>query len=252
MKKKVTWKEWLRRIIMLICVVVFCYSAVHIGQSMWYDYQQRQIRKEVSLVVPVPKNIEENKEFSVDWDKLKKLNSDIVAYIVLPGTQINYPIVYKKNDTNYYLRRDLYGNYSTPGSIFLDGDAAPDFSDRHTFIYGHNMLDGTMFGDLKKLLNSDMFHKEKYVYIFTPEKNYRLDIIAIQYSPEDGEAYETVGLDTDEEMSEYIEKMKRNATFFRNDVALDEKDSIVSLSTCSGVYSSEGRHVLHLKVSEWK
>lgn len=251
-EEKSTWKDWLRRIIMLLCIVVFCYSAFHIGQTFWHNYQQSKIREEVALVVPVPEDIETKKEFSVDWDKLKKINPDIVAYIVLPGTKIDYPVVYRKNDTNYYLRRDLHGNYSTPGSIFLDGDAAPNFSDRHTFVYGHNMLDGTMFGELKKLLKSDFFHKEKYVYLFTPEKNYRLDIIAIQYSPEDGEAYETVGLDTDEEMSVYLDKIKRNATFYRSDVDVSEKDSIISLSTCSGRNSSEGRHILHLKVSEWK
>lgn len=250
MKKQSKIKKWLRRILMIICLIVFCYSAFQLGITFIAEQNQKKIKQEVDLVVKLPENIEEKKEFTVNWDELKKINPDIVAYILIPNTNISYPIVYRKNDTNYYLRRDLNGSYSPPGSIFLDGEATPDFSDRHTFVYGHNMKDKTMFGDIISFLDQKFFDEHPYVYIFTPTKNYRLDVIAFETSVVNGVAYETVGLDTDAEMQVYINNLKKNAKRYR-EVDLKASDSIVTLSTCGFVDINNTRDILHLKVSEW-
>ncbi len=249
--KKRNWKSILRKILVLICLVVFVYSATQLGISFWADHQQQQIKEDVAISVQIPEKIEENKEFKVNFDKLREINPDIVGYILVPNTNISYPIVYKKNNTNYYLRRDLKGNYSPPGSIFLDGDANPNFTDRHTFIYGHDMRNRTMFGDIKEFLSKEFFDKRDTVYIFTPEKNYQLDIIAFETSKVGGQAYETVGLDTDAEMAVWLANMKKNAKYIR-DIEVTKSDSIVSLSTC-GYYDAENtRDLLHLRVRELK
>lgn len=250
MKKKSKLIDWIRRILIVICLVVFVYSGVQLGITFYAEQQQKKIKHEVELVVKLPEKIEEKKEFSVDFNELKKINPDIVAYILVPNTNISYPIVYKKDDTNYYLRRDLYGNYSPPGSIFLDGEASPNFSDRHTFVYGHNQKDKTMFGDIASFLDKKFFDEHPYVYIFTPEKNYRLDVVAMETSPVNGQAYETVGLDTDSEMQTYINNLKKNAKMYR-EVDLKASDSIVTLSTCGYYNIFNTRDILHLKVNEW-
>ena len=127
----------------------------------------------------------------------------------------------------------------------------PDFSDRHTFIYGHNQKDRTMFGDIREFLKKDFFDGRDTVYIFTPEKKYKLDIIAFETSPVNGKAYETVGLDTDAEMAVYLKNLRSNAKYMR-DLDVTEKDSIISLSTC-GYYDIYGtRDLLHLRLREWK
>lgn len=245
------FKLWLRRILVLICLVVFCYSAIQLGISFWASYQQSKIKEEVTVAVNLPEKIEEEKEFKVDFAKLKEINPDIVGYIIIPKTNISYPILYKKNDTNYYLRRDLYGNYSPPGSIFLDGDAAPDFSDRHTFIYGHNQRDRTMFGDLREFIKKDFFDDIAIGYIFTPTKNYKMEIIAFETSPVNGEAYETIGLDTDTEMAHYLKNIRKNAKYYR-DVNVTSSDTLVALSTCGYFDIYNTRDIIHAKISEWK
>ncbi len=251
MKKQSAFKKWFRRLLMLVCLVVFCYSAVQLGIAFIASHEQKKIKQQVDLVVKLPENIEEKNEFSVDFNELKRINPDIIAYILIPNTNISYPIVYKENDNDYYLRRDLNGAYSPPGSIFMDGEAKPDFSDRHTFIYGHNMKDKTMFGDIASFFDQGFFDEHPYVYIFTPTKNYRLDVIAVERAPVNGVAYETVGLDTDSEMQVYINNLKQNANLYR-EVDVKASDSIVTLSTCGYYDIKNTRDILHLKVSEWK
>ena len=85
----------------------------------------------------------------IDWKKLKKTNPDIIAWIVVPGTKIDYPVL-SCHRWNEYLHKDYEGKDSRPGSIFVQPETAKDFSDFHTIIYGHNMRNKSMFGSLHK------------------------------------------------------------------------------------------------------
>ncbi len=115
----------------------------------------------------------------VDFDKLKRINKDIYAWIRIPGTVIDYPILNREGDNSYYLRRNQYGYSDSNGSIFTEDFNKRDFSDPVTLIYGHNMSSGKMFGSIQKTYtNREFFESHKELLIIMPDVTYTYEIFA--------------------------------------------------------------------------
>ena len=115
-------------------------------------------------------------KMTIDWDTLRAECPDIVAWITVPNTVINYPIV-QGPDNDYYLHRSYDGSAtwaSTGGTIFLDSSNTNDFSDQNNILYGHHMIDGSMFAELASWGNQDAFNEHRTIYVLTPTMNYRL------------------------------------------------------------------------------
>ena len=106
----------------------------------------------------------------IQFEALRKENQDIMAWLRFDNyndVHISYPVLYSGDDETY-LRSDIYGNYHIAGCIFLEGMNQPDFSDYHSIIYGHNMRNTTMFGDLKRYKNDEGFYENnQYFNIYT-------------------------------------------------------------------------------------
>ena len=109
-------------------------------------------------------------------------------------TQIDYPVLYSGDNTEY-LRKDLYGNEHTAGSIFLEGLNQPDFSDYYSIIYGHNMRDGSMFGSLDKYKEQSFWSDNQYFTLYTENMVYRYQVFACQNAVNGGDVYK-IGLST--------------------------------------------------------
>ena len=156
--------------IFLICVGVLAYIfwTYYAGQKVYDDLKQYT-------------DIEGKRlgEVAIDWDSLRAINSDIVGWIYMPDTVISYPIVWKENNDNYYLYHN-FNNASTQfgaeyGCIFLSGSNKNDWSDNSNFIFGHNMYNGKVFSAFSdEQGNSEWFNNHRYVYIFTPQGNYKV------------------------------------------------------------------------------
>ena len=114
----------------------------------------------------------------IRWSKLKETYPDIVAWVDIPGIKASYPVAQSK-DNEYYLHRDMKGDYLFAGCIFMDFRSAPDMSDQNTLIYGHNMRDGSMFGRMKEFRENDLAKKEPYFWIYTPEKDFLCRIFSV-------------------------------------------------------------------------
>ncbi len=109
-------------------------------------------------------------EKSPDFKELRAtVCQDIYAWIYIPNTVIDYPVVQHPTDPSYYLEYNLDGSKGRPGGIFTQNYNKTDFSDRMTVIYGHNMSDGTMFADLHKYEKTDFFEANPYVFIYTED-----------------------------------------------------------------------------------
>ena len=93
----------------------------------------------------------------IDWEMLKEENADIYAWIYIPNTNIDYPILQHPTDDNYYLQHNLDGSTGYPGCIFTQSMNALDFTDSNTVIYGHNMGDGSMFHTLHEFEDNIFF-----------------------------------------------------------------------------------------------
>ena len=177
----------------------------------------------------------DKEKFRVDFDGLKAVNPDVVAWIVIPGLDISYPVV-QGEDNNFYLHQTYEKNYNFAGTIFIDYENKRDFSDCNTLVYGHNMKNGSMFGMLKKYrADETLYNTSKYFWILTPEKDYRYEIIAAYTTSVNSDTY-TLFKGPGKEFLEYEKKMFQNSEI-RTDATASEanvKDKIVTLSTCTG------------------
>ena len=144
-------------IIFIIFICVFLYSGYNV--FIWFKSDIETKKLEEGLYVDVitkEKEPETGEEIiSIGFDKLKEINPDIFAWIIIDNTYINYPILQGPTD-EYYLRKDIYKKYSVAGSIFVYSNANKDFLDENTIIYGHNMKNDRMFSNLHKIYNGDL------------------------------------------------------------------------------------------------
>ena len=167
--------------------------------------------------------------FEIDFNALRSINNDSVAWLYSPGTVIDYPVM-KAGDYSYYLNHLADGTVNANGSLFIDYNNAPDFSDNLTVIYGHHMKSGSMFGSLVEYKNQNYFDNNPYMYLYTEHGDYRIDIMygcvigagqwrerAFMYS---------------ESIEALLAYSKQNTTF-HSSVEYQEDDKIVVLSTCS-------------------
>ena len=121
----------------------------------------------------------------IDFEELWAINQDVVAWIRIPDTRIDYPVL-QGRDNEQYLHTDIEGNDSVAGAIYLDMDDAPDFSSLHNILYGHHMKNGTMFKDVVFYKEQDFFDEHQDIYIYTPKKEIHLKALAALYTSADG------------------------------------------------------------------
>ena len=123
--------------------------------------------------------IVEEEDLLIDFAELRKINEDIVAWIQIPGIDVDYPVV-QGEDNEYYLYHTFRKEANKAGSIFLDYRNRADFTEQRVIIYGHNMKDGSMFSSLKKYQDSVLREESGTVYLYLPEKTLQLEIVACE------------------------------------------------------------------------
>ena len=151
-------------------------------------------------------------------------NSRIVGYLYSPGTVISYPVI-QGSDNSFYLDHDIYGNYDINGCIMLEHLNKSDFSDNNSIIYGHHMKAGTMLASIDRYKDASFYPDHSYMFLYTPEQTYRLDLIAGYACPHDDEVFRTSL--SDKQISRFMAK----STFKTN--LTDTSGPYVTLCTCS-------------------
>lgn len=175
-------------------------------------------------------------EKNLDWNSLADINSDIYAWIYIPNTKVDYPILQSSDDDSYYLTHNLDGSKGYPGCIYTEKVNYKDFFDFNTIIYGHNMKSGTMFRTLHDFEDKEFFYKNKYIYIYTEEETYVYEIYAA-YTTNDAHILNTNDFSTELGRQAYIETSVTHAEAtggnVRNDVDVTTDSKIITLSTCT-------------------
>ena len=168
----------------------------------------------------------------VNWQELVALNSEIYAWIEFENAEmgINYPVA-KGVDNLYYLEHTVNGTANSSGSIYIDCDNDPYFHDTNTFIYGHNMKNGSMFGNLKKYKNQEFFAGNEYFWIYTPDSRSRYKIFTFYEPAADSDAYNWWS-DYCDEYTAYLENAKAKS-MYDTGVSISSDDKIITLSTCT-------------------
>lgn len=170
-------------------------------------------------------------DFTIDIEKLENENSDIVGWIYIDNTQVNYPLL--KDDNNDYYLKSTYNNiYSDFGSIFIDYRCSDNLEDSNTIIYGHNTKNGSMFGSLKKYKSSDYLSEHRYVYIIKKDIAYKYEIVSAQTVKTDDPVYTLNFTSADEHIKWYEEVLSRSE-FTADPSGFTDEDKTITLSTCT-------------------
>lgn len=197
---------------------------------------------------------EYKKANGVDFDKLKARNKDVVGWIRIPDTRVDYPVV-QGEDNKYYLHRNLDGNYVYDGTIFVDAAVEQPFESYSTVIYGHRMASGAMFAAIKYYKDADFMKKHPVVYVETPDKTYELTVVAFCGMDADTEIYTTDFYDgLDEAYAGALSKdafvdLIRAQALVRSGEPFSSDDRFAVLSTCKRS-SGNGRLQLVCTVHE--
>lgn len=180
-----------------------------------------------------------------DFDKLKKINSDVVGFIEVDNTYVSYPIV-KSDNNSYYLNHSFEKEINAMGSIFLDYRNDLDNLSKNNIIYGHGRLDNTMFGSLNNLLDSSNLDSKEsyYITLSTPNSIMTFKIFSVYTIPKEGYYIKTY-FSSNKYFKEFLETiMKRSIYNFNTDV--NTSDKILTLSTCKDNFGK--RVVVHAKL----
>ena len=173
-------------------------------------------------------------EKNLDWDVLAEENEDIYAWIYIPGTQVDYPILQHPTEDDYYLNHNLDGSSGYPGCIYTQRLNGKEFGDANTVIYGHNMGNGTMFGSLHEYEDNTFFEENPYVYIYTPNETLVYEIFAA-CTFSDAHLLYSYDCTLETDFNAYVEDLKgvRDMnSHVRPEVEICYGDHLLTLSTC--------------------
>ena len=241
-------------VVLILCAIAVCcggYLIYHHWSVKQRELEYEKLRQEETLsaatetVIAEPETEESTEETVIycdpvyDFGQLHEQNEDIYAWIVVPGTQVDYPLLQSGTD-NYYLDYNLDHSKGYPGCIYTNQCNRKDFSDYNTVLYGHNMKNLSMFGSLKKYKTEDFYKDHQFFTIYTSECAYRYQIFAYYDVPETDEVY-TVGFAPDDTFQKFIDKMKQKS-YDDTGVNVTKDDHIMTLSTCS---TTGKRFVVH-------
>lgn len=228
-----------RRILGVILLVL---AVACLGGLIYYKVSQSSkedvYQKVQKTAVDEEKKQEEGPEYvsPIDFEELQKLNADIYAWIEIPGTAINYPVVQSPNDDGYYLNHTIEGQEGYPGAIYTECQNAKDFSDYNTVIYGHNMKDGSMFMGLHAYEDPQYLKEYNEVIIYTPNHQYTYRIFAaVIYN--NSHILNSYDFENEEQRQLYLDSIYASRTMqssIDDSVEVDTQSKLLTLSTCIG------------------
>lgn len=239
------------RLITIVCLAVFIYAASGLFNAFMDYYNNRKMMNEVQDIyyqVDSTHTVEASDSNGIrsGFDELLKQNEDVVAWITIEGTQVDYPILHS-SDNIEYLTENYYGNESRAGSIFMDYRNDITSSDLNTVIYGHRMRDGSMFQQLTKFLDQDFFETHQTFEYDTLYESYEAEIFAVYHTLTDFDYIQT-DFANDEAYEQLLDEIQKKSKF-QTDVEVSADDQIITLSTCDyQLDPDDGRLVVHAKL----
>ncbi|WP_144532006.1 class B sortase [Bacillus pumilus] len=240
-----------QRILTIVCLGVFIYSGSAIGLELFGYYQNRQVLAKAQTMYGHEPEMNESREsgtIRTSFNELRKVNDDIVGWINMKDTMIQYPIV-QSRDNAFYLTRNYLKNDTRAGSIFMDYRNDVLHESPNTVVYGHRMRDGSMFAGLTNYLKKDFFDEHRTFQYDTLYQSYEAEIFAVYETTVDFDYIQTDFQDL-EEYAHYLQAVRKKSIYqTKTDVSTD--DLILTLSTCDHVLAPKnGRLVVQAKLKK--
>ena len=239
-------KKRIISVFMILCIIGIIYSLYNIYIWKKNVDKNNEIKQITKKHVKEEKKSEKDevKEYKIDFDALKKSNSDTVGYIKVNNTNIDYVVVQTK-DNSYYLNHNFNKEKNRAGWIFLDYRNKLDGSDKNTIIYGHNMKDGSMFETLSNVLQKWWYEdSNNYIVTFTTEEKTFMYQVFSTYDIKNEDYYIKTKFNSDNDYEKFLKTIKSRSNHDYG-IELTKNDTILTLSSCLG--AGEKRVVLHAK-----
>ena len=182
----------------------------------------------------------------VDFQGLKAINEDVVAWIYIEDTRVNYPVV-RGADNEYYLNRLYNRKGNGAGSIFMDFRNSGDFTDRNNILYGHRMNNGTMFADISKYSNRTFFDEHPNILIVTPDAKYKAEVFSAYIANTTYTSWD-LSFNSDELYMNWLNE-QQSRSYFPRGTTLTTEDKVVTLSTCTYEFE-DARFIVHAVLRE--
>lgn len=222
-KKK---KKFAARAVLAVACIVFVLSAGYIGWHYYDSYaNQQQVDELLSLLDGDP-----------SFEALRAINPDVKGLLEIEGTGVKYPVL-QTTDNTYYLKRDFYQNSNRHGSIYLDYETDVKKPSANMILYGHNMKDGQMFGELLQYKKLEYYQQHPVVEFDTLYREGAYKIISIfitSTNPADGDLFyynSTVNMTQPDELQEFVNEVRRRS-LINTTVDVQNTDTLITLSTC--------------------
>ena len=181
--------------------------------------------------------------FGISWENLRKINSQVVAWITIPGADISYPVVQGKDD-EYYLRHNFRKDEDLFGCIFLEHNNRKDLTGSHSIIYGHNIEGNMMFANLNRYEQQEFLKSCPEIEILTPKRKFLYKIFSVEQAASQSAAFE-YGY----ELSSPAYKLQltelKNNSMYDTGIEPEESVPIITLVTCNSHLDKEIRMAVH-------
>lgn len=233
-------KSYYLGIFFLVLALLFGGFAVyeyHRTESAGQEYEElkQQVTEESNPAKEQPE-IEEKStvEIPIDFEALQRENPDIYAWIRVPGTTVDYPIVQSSTDNQYYLNHAVSGEEKAEGAIFTENYNEKDFDDPNTVIYGHDMKNGSMFQSLHRFMDRSFFDENREILIYLPDRILHYEIFAA-YLYDNRHLLHSFDFWDQKVYQQYLDtifSMRDMKAFVDKDVKVNTEDRILTLSTC--------------------
>lgn len=253
-----------KKVTLIIIIIILILSALGVvGFIVWDNFNTEKSYKELATEVSVETQATETAVTDVsvetqpttkkksrnpiDFDELNKMSDEIIGWIKIPDTNVDYPIMQSKKSDSYYLHKDIYGNYKYAGSIYIEYCNDADFLDRVTLMYGHNMLNGSMFANLHKFSDTEFFNSHEYFYVYKEGRKLTYQVVSA-YIYDDRHIMNSFNFAEDEVFENYLDYIQNPRSVAKNvrtelDHPLTVDDHILTLSTCLNG-GGNGRYLL--------
>lgn len=256
----------IRYVILALAVIIFIISAVKLVSTFQRYKNERerndQIKDDVVDIEDTTTTAAEDKDgqhhenikphLNIDFDELKAINSDTVAWVDIPSLGITYPVV-QHTDNDYYLEHDITHSTSWSGAIYLGYEHNSNFEDDRSLIYGHRMDDGSMFANLLKYDDEDFFKTQaekhnNYVYIYMEDRVNVYEIFSITdvYYDEHPNAFR-ISFPSGYTKQDFLDYLKE-IELYDTGVKAFADDKLLTLYTCQGNAKSKLRHMVHTRL----
>jgi sortase B len=239
---------------LLYFIVVILLIALIVISSYFIYKQLREEKEQESIFDDLHEIIQDNDENSskdnlnanndINLNELYNQNNDLIGWIKIDNTTIDYPVMQTKYNPEYYLKRNFYKEYSSYGTPFLAGECNLETSE-NLIIYGHHMQNSKMFGTLENYKSKEYYDNHKIINFYTLDDVEKYEIFAVfkttLYQSNTFKYYQNIELDTEEDYLNFINQCC-SLSFYNTNIIPEYKDKLITLSTCE--YSAKNSRLV--------